>query len=62
MEGAIEHLGKLLLVTVSGRLDTGTAPVFDAQMAPLLAQPRPHIPLDLAQVMYISSAGLRSVL
>jgi anti-anti-sigma factor len=31
-------------------------------VAPLLATPRPRILLDLSQVIYISSAGLRSVL
>jgi stage II sporulation protein AA (anti-sigma F factor antagonist) len=62
MEVTTEHLGNVLLVTVSGRLDTGTAPVFDAQLAPLLAEPRPQILLDLGAVTYISSAGLRSIL
>lgn len=62
MDVKIEHVNNLLLVTVSGRLDTGTAPVFDAEMAPLLEQPRPHILVDLTEVAYISSAGLRSIL
>lgn len=62
MEVTLEHIGKLLLVTVSGRLDTGTAPQFDAQLAPELAQLRPHIVVDLSGVLYISSAGLRSIL
>jgi len=62
MEATIEHLDKLLIVAISGRLDTATAPAFDAQMAPLLAAPRPHILLDLSAVAYISSAGLRSIL
>jgi anti-anti-sigma factor len=62
MEATIEHLDNLLVVAISGRLDTATAPAFDSQMAPLLAQPRPHILLDLSNVAYISSAGLRSIL
>ena len=62
MELNIEQLGTSLLVVVSGRLDTGTAPVFDAELAPLLASPRPNILLDFAAVTYISSAGLRSIL
>jgi anti-sigma B factor antagonist len=49
-------------VAISGRLDTSSAPVFDAQLAPLLAQPRPRILLDLGAVTYVSSAGLRSIL
>jgi len=62
MDVSIEHLGDLLVVAISGRLDTTSAPVFDAQLAPLLAQPRPRILLNLEGVSYISSAGLRSVL
>ena len=62
MEVTIEHLGTLLVVAVTGRLDTGTAPAFDAQLAPLLMQPRPQILLDLGAVAYVSSAGLRSIL
>lgn len=62
MEVTIEHIGTLPVVAVSGRMDTSTAPVFDAQMAPLLAEPRTRILLDLQGLTYISSAGLRSVL
>ena len=62
MEVTIEHISGVLLVVISGRLDTGTAPVFDSQLAPELAIPRPRILLDLSSVTYISSAGLRSIL
>jgi len=62
MEVTIEHIGTLPVVAVAGRLDTSTAPVFDAQMAPLLAEPRTRILLDLHGLTYISSAGLRSIL
>ena len=62
MEAKIEHVDGRLVVEITGRLDTGTAPAFDAQMAPLLAEARPRILLDLTGVSYISSAGLRSIL
>jgi anti-sigma B factor antagonist len=62
MDATIEHIGHVLVVAISGRLDTSSAPVFDAQLAPLLAQPRPRILLDLGAVTYVSSAGLRSIL
>jgi anti-anti-sigma factor len=62
MEAIIEHVKGLLVVGLTGRLDTTSAPAFDAQLEPVLAEPRPHILLDLAQVAYISSAGLRSIL
>ena len=51
-----------MLVEVSGRLDTATAPIFDAKLAPALAEPRPRIVVDLSGVAYISSADLRSML
>ena len=62
MDLKIEHQGSTLIVEVSGRLDTASAPMFDAELAPFLASPRPHILLDFAAVTYISSAGLRSIL
>lgn len=62
MDATIEQIGHVLVVAISGRLDTASAPVFDAKLAPLLGQPRPRILLDLADVTYISSAGLRSIL
>ncbi len=62
MEVTLEHIGPILLVAIQGRLDTATAPVFDAQLAPELARPHPRILLDLSSVAYISSAGLRSIL
>jgi anti-anti-sigma factor len=62
MEVTFDHLGELLLIAISGRLDTNTAPEFDAKVAPLLAQPNPRIVIDLSAVSYISSAGLRSIL
>jgi stage II sporulation protein AA (anti-sigma F factor antagonist) len=62
MDVKMEYVGTLPVVVLSGRLDMAAAPLFDAEMAPLLAQPHPRILLDLGGVTYISSAGLRSVL
>jgi anti-anti-sigma factor len=62
MKATIEHERNLPVIKLSGRLDTVTAPALDAQLAPLLAEPRPKILLDLGDVTYISSAGLRSIL
>jgi anti-anti-sigma factor len=62
MQVTFDHLGELLLIAISGRLDTNTAPQFDAAVAPLLARPNPRIVIDLSAVTYISSAGLRSIL
>jgi anti-anti-sigma factor len=62
MEASFEHLGPVLLIAVSGRLDTLTAPRFDEEVAPALAKPLAHVLVDMSGVTYISSAGLRSIL
>ena len=62
MKATIEHERNLPVITLSGRLDTATAPALDAQLAPFLAEKRPKILIDLSGVTYISSAGLRSIL
>ena len=50
------------VVAVSGRLDTGTAADFDKQAAAWPGQGPKRLVLDLGQLDYISSAGLRSIL
>lgn len=49
------------LVTVVGKLDTTTSPQFDEDVAPALSSVASVTVLDLADLSYISSAGLRSV-
>lgn len=49
------------LVTVVGKLDTTTSPQFDDDVAPALTSGASIAVLDLADLSYISSAGLRSV-
>jgi anti-anti-sigma factor len=62
MEASFEQLGPVLLIAVSGRLDTLTAPRFDEKISPLLVGPHRRILLDVSGLDYISSAGLRSIL
>jgi anti-anti-sigma factor len=62
MEASFEQLGPILLIAISGRLDTVTAPQFDEQLASALAAQPKHLLVDLSGVSYISSAGVRSVL
>ena len=50
-----------LLVAVSGRLDTNTAPELEKEVLPDLANAAKLV-LDLSNLDYISSAGLRVVL
>ena len=62
MEATFEQIDSFLVIAVAGRLDTVSAPRFDEKLAPVLAEPRPHILLDMSEISYISSAGLRSIL
>ena len=46
-------------VKLTGSLDTATAPDLERQLAPVLASSVKDIVFDLAQLKFISSAGLR---
>ncbi|MCE1225152.1 MAG: STAS domain-containing protein [Geobacteraceae bacterium] len=62
MEQIIRYQDGVGVVALSGRFDSGAAPLFDAWFA---QQDKPEINrylLDLAEVPYITSAGLRSLL
>ena len=48
-----------VIVKLNGSLDTATAPELEKQLAPVLAGPAKDIAFDLAQLKFISSAGLR---
>jgi anti-anti-sigma factor len=62
MEASFEQLGSQLLIAVSGRLDTISAPQFDEKLAPVLARRHTNVLIDMSGVSYMSSAGLRSIL
>ena len=53
--------GNKLTVALDGRIDTLTAPQLETELTPLLGGVEALV-LDLAQVAYISSAGLRVLL
>jgi anti-anti-sigma factor len=46
-------------VKLTGSLDTVTAPDLERQLKPVLAEPVKEMVFDLAQLKFISSAGLR---
>lgn len=56
-----EFNGEMLLVRVSGRLDTTTAPQLETELAPSLEEIT-ELVLDLSELEYLSSAGLRVLL
>lgn len=53
--------GEVLTLNVSGRLDTNTAPLLDAEIKEIGVEIKKLV-LDFAGLEYISSAGLRTVL
>ena len=48
-----------ITVRLTGSLDTATAPELERQLTPVLAGPIKELVFDLAQLKFISSAGLR---
>jgi len=59
MEITRKTAGDKLELVVSGRIDTITSPDFQKAVAPLPAGVK-SVDVDLAQVEYVSSAGLRA--
>jgi anti-sigma B factor antagonist len=54
--------GKALILSVSGRLDAVTSPIFEDRLVRLIEGEEGNIILDLGQLDYLSSAGLRAIL
>jgi len=57
-----EQFGKPHVIKVGGRLDTNTAGTFAQQVAPVMAHTPNGIVLDLEDLEFISSAGIREVI
>lgn len=57
----VEQLKRVDLVTVSGRIDSSNASEFDQALKNIVDDGRYNIVLDLSQVNYMSSAGLRAI-
>lgn len=55
-----QHPGTLT-IELSGSLDTVTAPELERQVTPLLAEQPKEVIFDLANLKFISSAGLRVI-
>jgi anti-anti-sigma factor len=57
---ALDQQLPLLTITLGGRLDSDTAPELDAALNGVLAKPKiARLTFDLAQLEYLSSAGVR---
>lgn len=51
-----------LMAQLKGRLDTASSAQFATEMQPLLEHAAEHIVLDLSELTFISSSGLRHLL
>ncbi len=61
MELTTKEMKRVSLVTVGGRVDSATAPDFDQALPALIHANRCQIVVDLKEVDYMSSAGLRGL-
>ena len=52
--------GKVAVVTIAGRVDSATAPKMDAELEKIVSENK-KIVLDLKDVAYMSSAGVRAI-
>ena len=62
MEISTWKAGKNVVVAVKGRLDTTAAPQFDQALTGWLSDNESRFVIDLNELEYISSSGLRSIL
>ena len=56
------RIGNVTVMEVTGRLDAVTSPAFEKEVIAFFSNPAQGLVLDLGQVDYISSAGLRVLL
>jgi anti-anti-sigma factor len=62
MDIAQERDGDVVLVRLSGRLDSAAAPVAEERLSAALVDDPPRLAIDMSGLTYISSAGLRVLL
>lgn len=62
MEFAHENAGDVVVAKLAGRLDSLSAPSAEEQLMRLIGSAAPRLAIDLSNLEYISSAGLRVLL
>lgn len=62
MEIAVTKSGRFHVLGVRGRLDALTAPEFEAEARKLLDDGVTSLILDMSDLVFVSSAGLRAIL
>lgn len=61
MEIATQVYDRVAVMTVTGRVDSATAPELESKLRELVDGDKTQIVLDLKNVEYMSSAGLRAM-
>ncbi len=61
MELSLQQQDKYTVIAPAGRIDTTTAPILEKELTSRIAE-KNHCILDFAEVTYISSLGLRTVM
>jgi anti-anti-sigma factor len=62
MEIKVESMKRCELITLSGQIDTFTAPKLDETLVGLIESGKRNFVINLRDVTFVSSAGLRAVL
>ena len=62
MEFAHENAGDVVVAKLAGRLDSSSASTAEEQLSRLIPNSAPRLVIDLSNLEYISSAGLRSLM
>lgn len=62
MKLTVIKLKQAVIIELSGRLDSVTAPAFEQDIEACITPPANNLVLDCAELDYISSAGLRVIL
>lgn len=57
-----QSVGGVTVLRADGRIDSGTAAAFESALLSAIGEDGTRIVVDMAQLSYISSAGLRSLL
>lgn len=58
---SVQSLKRVDLITVSGRVDSGTAPELEETLEDRMDEGRYNLVLEMSGVNYLSSAGLRAL-
>ena len=62
MEIGEKIVGDIYIISISGRMDTLTSKYVEARLDSVIEENRPKLLIDLGEVDYISSVGLRVLL